>query len=85
MCVKALFPQPPDPTIPPPAKKPDPIVKPLQPKTKALITPEDIAKVDYGSQVKKERDRKRVTADSLKIDLGNIEPASQQGGLNVSS
>lgn len=83
MCVSALFPKAPDPPTPPPMKKADPIVK-APPKAKALITPEDIAKVDYGSTAKKKKqDQQAITADSLKIDLGQTDAGSGTGGLNV--
>ena len=82
MCLSALFPKPPNPTAPPPAKKADPIVK-APPKSKSLLTPEDIAKVEYGGQRKVQQTRDKVTADSLKINLGGESPTANTGGLNV--
>ena len=84
MCVKMFFPDPPDPTAPPPAKKADPVIKPLA-KPKALLSPEDISKVDYGNAKKQQggKDAPRITADSLKINLGGTEQTSDTGGLNV--
>ena len=84
MCVSSLFPKAPDPPTPPPFKKADPIIT-ATPKAKPLITPDDIAKVDFGSERKKQQGKntQRVTADSLKINLGGTEPTSNTGGLNV--
>ena len=86
MCVNAFFPKPPDPPALAPAKKVDPIINPVKPMTKALVSPADIAKVDFGSEKKKQqggKDTPRVTADSLKINLGGTEQTSNTGGLNV--
>jgi len=85
MCLSAFFPKPPDPPALPPAKKTDPVINPVKPNAKALITPDDIAKVDFGSKKKKQdgKNRPAVTADSLKINLGGTEPTSNTGGLNV--
>ena len=84
MCVNAFFPKPPDAAALPPAKKADPIIKPLA-RAKPLITPEDISKVKYGEKSNKEgaTERKRVTADALKINLGAGDTSSQTGGLNA--
>ena len=86
MCVKSFFPDPPDPPPLPPAAKPDPIITETKPKTTPLIDPEKIAKVDYGSQADKgPKAQRRVTADSLKINLGTNAPTSADtGGINVS-
>tara|TARA_Y100001963_G_C6652938_1_gene386638 strand:+ start:265 stop:522 length:258 start_codon:yes stop_codon:yes gene_type:complete len=85
MCVSAFFPKPPDPPKLAPAKKVDPVINPVKPNAKTLVSPEDIAKVDFGSEKKKQggRDTPRVTADSLKINLGGTEQTSNTGGLNV--
>ena len=84
MCLKWFLPTPPDAPALPPAKKADPIIKPIA-KTKKLISPEDISKVKYGEKRTKEGapERKRVTADALKINLGAGDASSQTGGLNV--
>mgnify|MGYP003148475461 CR=1 FL=1 len=86
MCVNAFFPKPPDPPALAPAKKPDPIITATKPMAKPLVTPDEIAKVDFGGDKKKKqggKDAPRVTADSLKINLGGTEPTSNTGGLNV--
>ena len=82
MCVSAFFPKPPDPATPPPATAPPPTIAPVKPKTRPLLDPNKIAKVDYGSKAKRTQEQKKqVTADSLKINVG--EPAAETGGLNV--
>ena len=85
MCVKSFFPSPPDPAPLPPAAAPPPTIEPVKPKTRPLLDPDKIAKVDYGSKVKRnEGQKQRVTADSLKINVGGgAPPAADTGGLNV--
>ena len=86
MCVKSFFPSPPDPPALPPAAKPDPIIAETKPKTQKLITPDQIAKVDYGSAPKRDESpgAPKVSADSLKINLGNQNNnSSNTGGLNA--
>ena len=86
MCVKAFFPSPPDPTPLPPAQAPPPVIADTKPKTRPLLDPNKIAKVDYGAKVKrnKEAHQQQVTADSLKINVGSgAPPAADTGGLNV--
>tara|TARA_R100000008_G_C3462807_1_gene105052 strand:+ start:203 stop:463 length:261 start_codon:yes stop_codon:yes gene_type:complete len=86
MCVKSFFPDPPDPPALPPAATPPPAVSETKPKTQKLITPDQIAKVDYGSSPKRDKrpDAPKVSADSLKINLGNQNNNSANtGGLNV--
>ena len=85
MCVSAFFPKPPDPPALAPAKKADPIITATKPMAKPLVTPDEIAKVDFGGEKKKQdgKNRPAVTADSLKINLGGTEPTSNTGGLNV--
>ena len=84
MCLSAFFPKPPDPPALPPAKKADPNIAPPLPKPKPLITPDQIAKVDYGSKKDKKVAQERVNADSLKINLEGTSPSADTGGLNVS-
>ena len=85
MCVKAFFPDPPDPPPLPPAQTPPPVIADTKPKTRPLVDPNKIAKVDYGAKVKraKEAKQQQVTADSLKINVGGAPPAADTGGLNV--
>tara|TARA_R100001129_G_scaffold160521_1_gene125073 strand:- start:72 stop:329 length:258 start_codon:yes stop_codon:yes gene_type:complete len=84
MCVNAFFPKPPDPTPLPPATPPPPTIAPVKPKIRPLLDPKKIAKVDYGSKVKRNEGQKQVTADSLKINVGGgAPPAADTGGLNV--
>jgi hypothetical protein len=83
MCVKSFFPDPPKPAPLPPAAKPDPIITETKPKITPLLDPEKIAKVDYGSQADKKNEAPKVTADSLKINLGTNAPGSAAtGGIN---
>ena len=85
MCIKSVFPTPPDPPALPPAQPPPPIPSETKPKVTPLLDPEKIAKVDYGSQADKKREAPKVTADSLKINLGTNAPGTADtGGLNVS-
>ena len=82
MCLNAFFPKPPEPSTPPPTATPPPTIEPLKPKIRQLIDAKKLAGVTYGSQKKRDRTTPRVTADSLKINLGGTPPASQTGGLN---
>ena len=85
MCIKSFFPKPPDPPALPPAVTPPPVISETKPKITPLLDPEKIAKVDYGSQADKKRETPKVTADSLKINLGtNTTGTADTGGLNVS-
>ena len=87
MCVGSLFkpPTPPDPAPLPPAKKPDPIIEPTKPKVRKLIDADAIAKVSYGQKTQKRKTPgRKVSADSLKINLGGDAPSASTGGLNVS-
>ena len=86
MCVRSFFPKPPDPQPLPPAVTPPPVIADTKPKTRPLLDPNKIAKVDYGSKAKRnqQNQQQQVTADSLKINVGGgAPPAADTGGLNV--
>ena len=89
MCISGLFPKPPDPPAPPPARKPDPVVTQTKPMVRKLIDPDEIAKVTYGAEKKRKRlAQPKIAADALRIKLNPGTPdaaaATQSGGLNVS-